>query len=483
MAYAIRRLEQEVQGLINQQQRPFHEGYYGLDDLDFLKKQFEKLNIMLGILQTSSQSIIEKGIKYEAWKQGSNVYRNIIEPLANNFFINKKLQNGLTRTRFAMNEDGTKYAIQGANTLCGDVYELVVIYRNGLAKNVIPNQGLETMWNTLCNTLSVVNNLGDSISTQNFSQSVTVGNTTLIVENGTIGGYKRFEMVLENYCGVMWKLCQSILNKISDIRIGGLGSVFGANETLAVHQCSLGPGVSLAPFNTCAEIFNTMQSPITVVSSCGTYPLNGYYSQLNYLTSAFNFSSTDCALVSLYTTWNPYVSDCHTLVGNGIKSDVSGNDLTTLLTAESNNLDPNNLTYCRAFGYSTPSVNRFDNQCNILTYQTNTSSGNYENWGINIQLYFNTITGTNNSRVAPEGTSGPSVFAAYGDNYGEVTGKIIINSTGFNFVGFYTNNTTNLSASNATLPATVSIGASSTATSPGNPSYQLYQLGGRIYYA
>ena len=157
MAYAIRRLEQEVQGLVNQQQRPFNEGYYGLDDLDFLKKQFEKLNTMLGLLQTTSQTIVEKGIKYEAWKQGSNIYRNILEPLAKLLYIDGKFQNGLTRTRFAMYPDGTKYAIQGGNTLCGDVYELIVIFRNGLSRNVIPNLNLEKMWNRLCNVLSVVN--------------------------------------------------------------------------------------------------------------------------------------------------------------------------------------------------------------------------------------------------------------------------------------------------------------------------------------
>ena len=472
MAYAIRRLEQEVQGLVNQQQRPFNEGYYGLDDLDFLKKQFEKLNTMLGLLQTTSQTIVEKGIKYEAWKQGSNIYRNILEPLAKLLYIDGKFQNGLTRTRFAMYPDGTKYAIQGGNTLCGDVYELIVIFRNGLSRNVIPNLNLEKMWNRLCNVLSVVNNLGDSISTQNFSQSVTVGNTTLIVENGTIGGFKQYETVLENYCTAMWKLCNSILNKISDFNIGGIGSSFGANQLIAVHQCSLGPGVSLAPFNTCAEIFNAIQSPLTVVSSCGAYPLNGYYGELNYLTSTFNFSSTDNALVSLYTTWNPFVGDMHTLVGNGAFGDIAdeamGSNEITIGSGESQE------NYCRAFGYNIPSMNRFDVNKNVLTYQTNVSSGNYENCGLNIQLYFQAENGENNSTYD---TSGGSLSGSpgQGENYGAVTGKIIINSTGFNFVGYYSNNPT-LSVDQATIPKSVVLGN-------GGLSYQLYQLGGRMYYA
>lgn len=470
MAYAINRLEREVQGLVNQQQRPVNDVYYGIDDLDFLKKQFEKLNSMLGLLQTSAQSIVEKGVKYESWKQGSNVYRNILEPLANLLYINGKFQNGLTRTQFAMQPNGVKYAIQGGNTLCGDVYELVVIYRNGLARNVIPNQNLENMWNQLCNILSIVVNLGDSISTQSFSQQVTVGNTTLIVENGTLGGFKHYETVLENYCMVMWKLCQSILNKISDIRIGGIGSLFGANQLIAVHQCSLGPGVSLAPFNTCAEIFNTMQSPLTVVSSCGAYPFNGYYGQLNYLTSTFNFSSTDCALMTLFTTWNPFVSDCHTLVGDGIKYDnveESAMDSTTIT------IDSNNLSYCQAFGYGTPSINRFDVNKQILTYQTNTSSGNYENWGINLQLYFIPEEGVNNSTYSGTALSGS---LNTGENYGNVTGKIIINSIGFNFVGYYSNNP-NLTVTKATYPLQgVTIGT-------GGLTYQTYQIGGRMYYA
>ena len=476
MAYAIRRLEQEVQGLVNQQQRPFYDGFCGLDDLDFLKKQFEKLNTMLGLLQTSAQSIVEKGIKYEAWKQGSNVYRNIIEPLAEKFFINRKLQNGLTRTQFAMDKNGVKYAIQGANTLCGDVYELIVIYRNGLAKNVIPNENLEKMWNDLCNILSVVNNLGDSISTQNFSQSVTVGNTTLIVENGTIGGYKQYETALENYCMVMWKLCQSILNKVSDIRIGGFGSVFGANSMIAVHQCSLGPGVSLAPFNTCAEVFNTMQSPLTVVSSCGAHPFEGFYGQLNYLTSTFNFSTTDNALVSLYTTWNPFVSDMHTLVGDGVnaeneKTPVGSGSLEIILGNEDEQFN-----FCRAFGYSVPSINRFEANKNVLTYQTNTSTGNYENWGLNIQLYFQSENGENNSTYNTAEGAALSGSPTQGENFGNVTGKIIVNSTGFNFVGYYSNNTTTLSSVNATMPTSVQLGTNGL-------KYQLYQLGGRMYYA
>ena len=467
MAYAIRRLEQEVQGLLNQQQRPLQQEVYGFDDLDFLKKQFEKLNTMLGLLQTSAQSIVEKGVRYQAWKQGSNVYRNIIEPLAEKFFIEGKLQNGLKRTRFAMKPDGTKYAIQGANTLCADAYELIVIYRNGLARNVIPNEGLEAMWNELCHILSNVNDLGNSISTQSFTQKLVANGNEIFIENGTIGGFQQYETVLENYCTVMWKLCQSILNKISDIKIGGFGSYFGSNNKVAVHQCSLGSGVSLAPFNTCGEIFNTMQSPLTVVSSCGAYPFKGYFGQLNYLTSAFNFSSTDCALVSLYTTWNPFVSDAHTLVGEGIKADVSGSAMNSLGIT----IDSSSLKYCKAFGSSAPSVNRFDVSKNVLTYQTNTSTGNYENQGLNIQLYFSSEEGTNNSSYNTE-----SDFAGSpdeGENYGNVTGKVIINSTGFNFVGYYSNNPA-LSVATATIPVKATINSI---------AYQMYQLGGRLYYA
>lgn len=464
MAYAIRRLEQEVQGLVNQQQRPFQPDFYGMDDLDFLKKQFEKLNAMLGLLQTSAQSIVEKGLRFEAWKQGSNVYRNIIQPLAEKFYIGRKLQNGLTRTQFAMDEKGVKYAIQGANTLCGDVYELIVIYRNGLARNVIPNMNLESMWNDLCNILSNVVNLGDSISTQSFTQKVISNGSEIYIENGTIGGFKDYETKLENYCMVMWKLCQSILNKISDVRTG-FGSVFGSNHNIAVHQCSLGPGVSLAPFNTCAEIFNTMQSPLTVVSSCGAFPFKGFFGQLNYLTSSFNFSPTDCALVSLFTTWNPFVSDAHTLIGNGIQADESGSAMASTIT-----INPSSLTYCKAFGYGLPSVNRFDVSNTILTYQTNTSTGNYENLGLNIQLYFTASVGVNNSTYTGEALAGSP---NEGENYGDVTGKVIINSTGFNFVGFYTNNPT-LSVAGATIATSATIGST---------PFQMYQLGGRLYYA
>ena len=449
MAYAIRRLEQEVQGLINQQQLPVKATFSDYEDIEYLKHQFEKLNSMLGLLQTSAQTIDEKGIKYEAWKQSSNIYRNVLQPLAELLYIDGKFQNGLTRTQFAMKPNGTKYAIQGGNTLCGDIYELVVIYRNGLARNVIPNEGLPTMWNNLCNVLSIVTNIGESISTQQFTQELTINGSTVYVGNGTIGGFKHYETVLENYCMSMWKLCQTILSKIGDIRIGGIGSIYGANQLVAVNQCSLGAGVSLAPFNTCAEIFNTMQSPLTVVSQCGGYPFNGNYSQMQFLKSTFNFSSTNAALVSLYTTWNPFVGDMHTLVGNGFEADnnsfaITAGDTATLTSS----------TYCRAFGELVPSVNRFDVNQEILTYQTNTSTGNYEFRGMNIQLYF-----------SPEQNS-PST-----DTYGNVTGKIIVNSTGFNFVGYYSNNKTIV---NGTWPTTVTMDGA---------SINLFHLGGRMYYA
>lgn len=460
MAYAIRRLEQEVQGLVNQQQIPLRQNYTEADDIDYLKKQFEKLNSMLGLIQTSAQTIIEKGVKYESWKQSSNVYRNVLQPLADLMYIDGKFQNGLTRTQFAMKPNGTKYAIQGGNTLCGDVFELVVIYRNGLARNVIPNEGLPTMWNNLCNILSIVTNLGESISTQQYTQELTINGSTVYIANGTIGGFKHYESVLENYCMAMWKLCQSILGKITDIRIGGIGSIFGANQLVAINQCSLGPGVSLAPFNTCAEIFNTMQSPLTVVSTCADYPFNGNFAQMQYLTSIFTPSTTNGALLSLFTVWNPFSPDAHTLIGNGVEQDSASFGLIQSAAAITT------ATYGRAFGSLVPSVNRFDVNREILTYQTNTSTGNYENYGLNIQLYFvsNQVSGADQ----------PNNFdlSETEDIYGSVTGKVIINSTGFNFIGHYSNsvNTTNKTPipTNATLDGTEVV---------------LYQLGGRLYYA
>ena len=44
MAYAIRRLEQEVQGLVNQQQLPVKATFSDYEDIEYLKHQFEKLN-------------------------------------------------------------------------------------------------------------------------------------------------------------------------------------------------------------------------------------------------------------------------------------------------------------------------------------------------------------------------------------------------------------------------------------------------------
>ena len=465
MAYAIRRLEQEVQGLVNQQQVPLRPDFVENDDCEYLKRQFEKLNSMLGLLQTSAQTIVEKGVKYESWKQSSNVYRNVLQPLAELLYIDGKFQNGLTRTQFAMKPNGTKYAIQGGNTLCGDVYELVVIYRNGLARNVIPNEGLPTMWNNLCNILSIVTNLGESLSTQQYTQELNINGSTVYIANGTIGGFKHYETVLENYCKSMWKLCQSILGKISDIRIGGIGSIYGANQLVAVSQCSLGPGVSLAPFNTCAEIFNTMQSPLTVVSTCSDYPFNGNFAQMKYLTSLFTPSTTNDALLTLYTTWNPFVADMHTLIGNDLEKDDGSFGI---LTASSNGITSG--TYGKGFGVLEPSVNRFDINREILTYQTNTSTGNYEYQGLNIQLYFVSGQVTNSNQT----TSGLyDLQDSNTVNFGQVSGKIIVNSTGFNFVGLYSNSV-NTTSADIKLPTDFKIDGNDTT---------LYQFGGRMLYA
>lgn len=466
MAYAIRRLEQEVQGLINQQQIPLRRDFVETDDCEYLKRQFEKLNSMLGLLQTSAQSIVEKGVKYEAWKQSSNIYRNVLEPLADLLYIDGKFQNGLTKTQFAMKPNGTKYAIQGGNTLCGDVYELVVIYRNGLARNVIPNEGLPTMWNNLCNILSVVTNLGESISTQQYTQQLSVNGSEVYISNGTIGGFKHYETVLENYCMSMWKLCQSILGKITDIRIGGIGSIYGANQLVAVNQCSLGPGVSLAPFNTCAEIFNTMQSPLTVVSTCSAYPFNGNYGELNYLTSLITPSTTDHALLTFFTTWNPYVADFHTLIGKNTGFELDDSSF-GIVSADEEDIALD------AYGYpfatdTPPSINRFNPTREVLTYQTNTSTGNYEYRGLNIQLYFVSGQVTNSNQDT-------TLFATETESneYGNVTGKVIVNSTGFNFVGYCSSNPNTINPE-ITIPTEKTLNDQVT---------QLYQLGGRLYYA
>ena len=132
MGFAIRKLEQEVQGLLNQRELPVsHIGGFA-DELDLLKKQFEKLNSMLVLLQTSAQNLIETGVNYQSWKQSSNVYNNVLKSIAEHFFIGGEFQNGLTRTYMTIDEIGRKIAVQGGNTLCGDTYELCVIYKNGL---------------------------------------------------------------------------------------------------------------------------------------------------------------------------------------------------------------------------------------------------------------------------------------------------------------------------------------------------------------
>ena len=85
-------------------------------------------------------------------------------------------------------------------------------------------------------------------------------------------------------------------------------------------------------------------------------------------------------------------------------------------------------------------------------------------------MYFTASVGVNNSTYTGEALAGSP---NEGENYGDVTGKVIINSTGFNFVGFYTNNPT-LSVAGATIATSATIGST---------PFQMYQLGGRLYYA
>lgn len=474
MGYAIRKLEQEVQGLINQRELPVAH-YTGFsDELDLLKKQFEKLNSMLVLLQTSAQNLVETGVNYQSWKQSSNVYNNVLKAIAEHFFIGGEFQNGLTRTYMTIDDIGRKIAIQGANTLCGDTYELCVIYKNGLAKNVIPNKNLIELWNKLVNDLSNVLRLGTSLSTQSFAEEVQIGESRIIIQNGTIGGYQKQEHQLEQYCMIMWKLCQAITMKIDDYKIGGFGTTFGQNINVAVNQCSLGAGVSLAPYNTCAEIFNAIQAPLTCAAYAQSYPFNGQFTKLTRLTSLFTFNTTSNALLKLFTCWNPFVEDQHTLVGS--QSDLYTTQLDSKFIANTESTAAPSITggdEGQAFARIAPVKNSFDNTKTILTYSSTT---NPLGPGIYANLYFKPEQGINGS-IASAAPSTPD-GNVYGPNYGRVSGKIVVDNVGFNFVGMYTNvqDVTNSEGYPSLVPAV------SYTTQPG-ALYGLYQLGGRLYYA
>ena len=124
MASSIQRLERTVNSLMNQRSNQLYIHGDLSDDLTYLKSQFERLNGMLGVLHTSAQAIVKSGAIYDSWKQSSNVWKNVMEPLAKLLYIDGKFQNGLTRTVMKLDQNGNKYAIQGGNTLCGDVFEL-----------------------------------------------------------------------------------------------------------------------------------------------------------------------------------------------------------------------------------------------------------------------------------------------------------------------------------------------------------------------
>ena len=473
MSYAIRKLEQEVQGLINERNVAQMQYGYVDDELTNLKKKFEKLNTMLAILQTAAQNLIESGVNYSAWQQSSNVYKNILKPLAEQFYIDKKLQNGLTRTYMGFEsvngKEGTrKIAYQGANTLCADVYELCVIYKNGLAANVIPNKNLITMWNNLRNTLAGVLTLGSTIATSSFMTEQIVNGVTQMLQSGTIGGYQSEESQLEYFCLMMWKLCQSISSQLENYKIGGFVNTFGSNTKVAVNQCSLGLGVSLAPYNTCGEIFNTIQAPLVVACKSDVAPMNSQYDKLRNFTSLFNFNTSTSALLGLYTCWNPFVENMHTLVGiqgnaidtmwptGAVSPAVQGVESSATPFTSTGSITIGNDQMGYAFGKVIPELNSFDNSLTLLQYDTPTNIVG----GIHARLYFTPTTGKNGTAYAD------------GPNYGEVSGKIIVDGVGFNFVGQYTNNP---SANGFSLgDGSIQVGSTTTG---------LYQLGGRMYYA
>lgn len=455
LANAIIKLEKDVATLANTRSVTYNTTYS--NDLGTLKSEFEKLNSMLGLIQISAQTIVENKIEFDAWKQSSNVWRNILEPIAQLLFIDGKFENGLTRTAMYFDNNGKRYAKQGGNTLCGDVYELVVIYRNGLAKNIIPNINLPELWNSLYNILFYVETLGDSVATSSYAREVNVNGTTTIVQTGTIGGYQKYEDVLTTYCRIMYQVTNSILNKISDIRIGGIGSEFGTNKTVAINQCNLTAGVSLTPYNTSFEIFNTVQPPLTVVSKSSMSPFNNVYNTTSNLSSFFQFVDSPGALLGLYTNWNPFCPSGNILVHNGINTSINLSGLTphvnntdevTADTAyidkidnttftrfyinENSTLDKTttyNMKFGKAFGLCDPQINTFDSTFTKLTYKATEPISRQEI--LNIELYFEPTQGSNTS-VVPTNGSEVNVM-------GNVTGKIIAYGVGFNFVGYYAN--------------------------------------------
>lgn len=521
LANAIIKLEKDVASLANTRSVTYNTTYS--NDLTALKSEFEKLNSMLGIIQSTAQSLYENGVSFDAWKQSSNVWKNVLEPLADLLFIEKQFQNGLTRTVMKIDNSNKRYAEQGGNTLCGDVFELITIHKNGLASNIIPNIGLPEMWNSFCNILAYTPSLGDSISTSSYAREITTGsNYTTIIQTGTIGGYQKYESTLKQYCLIMYNLTQSILSKISDIRIGGIGSDFGSNKTVAINQCDLNAGVSLTPYNTSYEIFNTVQGPLTVICKSQQNPFNNMYNLTTSVSSFFQFTNTPGALLGLYTNWNPFCPSGNILVhcGLGVSINLSGMTPAVLqnepnitssglycdkinntdfvrfygnyVSGGTNKLDKGyQMTYGKALGMYKPSLNFFDNSYNKLTYKATSPNGQQQI--LNMELYFEPIQGTNGLET---NTSNTSV-------YGTVTGKIVVYDVGFNFVGYYSNipsgglYSTNFDSKQkytgdkATTLSTDSdwvlyneneliIGDYSKSVS--SPSV-LYQLGGYMYYA
>lgn len=512
LANAIIKLEKDVATLANTRNITYNTTYN--NDLTTLKSEFEKLNSMIGLIQISAQTLVENKIEFDAWKQSSNVWRNILDPIAKLLFIDGKFENGLTRTAMYFDNNGKRYAKQGGNTLCGDVYELVVIYKNGLAKNIIPNINLPELWNSLYNILLYVETLGESVATSSYAREVNVNGAISIIQTGTIGGYQKYEDVLTAYCKIMYQVTNSILNKISDIRIGGIGSEFGTNKTVAINQCNLTAGVSLNPYNTSFEIFSTVQPPLTVVSKSSGAPFNNIYNTTSSLSSFFQFIDSPGALLGLYTNWNPFCPSGNIIVHNGLGTGVNlaqkipheyNNNSVVEDTMyvdkidnvtfrrfyidDSSNIDTKtvyDMKFGKAFGLCDPQINTFDSNFTKLTYKATEPISRQEI--LNIELYFEPTQGSNTSVPSKEGTEL--------NVSGNVTGKIIAYGVGFNFVGYYANvlsdglKSNNFGSKNAVGTTTETesvynekeliIGDFSTNVT--KPSV-LYQLGGYMYYA